>query len=86
MTTSNPRTERTHNLKLSAFESISLRFFRGTGQYVGKDARMRTRQMRGQTLRTLLNLRKKGLLEHFCAGQWYLTDEGRDYLAGRIAR
>ena len=54
--------------------------FRGTGQFVGADARMKTRVGKDEDFDTLMTLRARGLLEHFSAGQWYLTDAGRGAL------
>jgi hypothetical protein len=74
-------------VKLSGPQLIALYDLKGTGRYVGKDAQMKTRLMNSKyRLRTLLALRRKGLIEHYIACQWYLTDEGREWVrAGRLS-
>lgn len=75
-------------MKLSGPQLIALYDLKGTGRFVGKDARMKTRVMCSVDcrLRTLLALRRKGLIEHFIAGEWYLTEEGRAFVsAGRLS-
>jgi len=67
-------------MKITPTQFIVLNSFRGTGEYVGKDAVIKCKGIRMHRLSTLLALRRKGLLEHFCAGQWYLTRDGQEAL------
>lgn len=69
-------------MKLSGQQLLALYALKGTGKCVGKDARMRSRLMapRDYRLRTLLALRKKGLIEHYIGSEWYLTDAGRKWI------
>jgi hypothetical protein len=70
-------------MRLSGAQGKALFHFRGTGKFVGKDAQWKAKvPKRGVGLRTLLSLRKKGLLEHMIANQWYLTEAGRDVVYG----
>lgn len=65
------------NPTLSATQRKILWALKRTGLYAGKDAFGRFKFMEDKfPLRSLLALRKRGLIEHFCAGQWYLTKEG----------
>jgi len=69
-------------MKLSATQRLALFHYRGTGRYVGKDAIWKTRNYLKLDIRfaTMMSLRNKGLLEHQCGAEWYLTEEGREYL------
>lgn len=69
---------------MSRFQRAVLNRFRGTGDYVGRDQFHKDRlPPKGVTLRTLLSLRRQGLLEHFCANRWYLTRVGQDVVYRR---
>jgi hypothetical protein len=75
-------------MKITGPQLLAIYALKGTGEYVGKDARMKTRTMYSQDyrLKTLLALRKKGLIEHFIASDWYLTQAGREFVQrGRLS-
>lgn len=75
-------------IRITGQQLLALYALKGTGQAVGKDARMRTRTMYSQDyrLRTLLALRKKGLAEHSYCSEWYLTREGQEFVRqGRLS-
>jgi hypothetical protein len=65
-------------IQLTAEEVTALVWFRRTGEYVGKDARWKYKHRKpGTRDEVLYRLREMGLLDHFCADQWYLTGAGR---------
>jgi len=75
-------------MRITGPQLLALYDLKGTGRYVGKDALSRTRVMAPQDyrLRTLMALRKRGLIEHSHCCEWYLTDEGQDFVrAGRLS-
>lgn len=67
---------------LSPIQQQILRSLRGTGRYVGKGAFFKGKRIEEFPLRSRLALRKRGLIEYFAAGQWFLTEDGRDRLCG----
>lgn len=69
--------------RLTAPQLKILYALRGTGLYVGKDALYRGRIIEQFPLRTRLHLRKRGLIEYSAAGQWHLTEAGRDFVYRR---
>jgi hypothetical protein len=74
--------------KVTGPQLLALYGLKGTGLYVGKDALMKTRLMHSSDyrLRTLLALRKKGLIEHSHCSEWYLTREGQEFIRqGRLS-
>jgi hypothetical protein len=74
-------------MKISGPQLLALYDLKGTGRNVGREAQLRTRTMYPQDvrLRTLLALRKHGLVEHSHCSEWYLTDEGREFIRqGRL--
>jgi hypothetical protein len=68
---------------LTAAQLKILYALRGTGLYVGKDALYRGRIIEQFPLRTRLHLRKRGLIEYSAAGQWHLTEAGKDLVYRR---
>lgn len=56
-----------------------LQHFRGTGKYVGKDAKWKHKPFSGDW-RKCQELRELGLLEHCWGVEWYLTEAGRAFL------
>lgn len=75
-------------MRITGAQLLALYDLKGTGQYVGKDARMKARLMApcDYRLRTLLALRKRGLIEHYICCEWYLTREGQEFIRqGRLA-
>lgn len=69
--------------RLTATQLRILYALRGTGNYVGKDALYRGKIIEQFPLRTRLHLRKRGLIEYSAAGQWHLTEAGRDFVRQR---
>lgn len=69
-------------IRLTGPQLLALYDLKGTGRYVGKDARMRARVMprNDYSLRTLLSLRSKGLIDHWIGSEWYLTADGQDWI------
>ena len=75
-------------MKITGPQLLAIYDLKGTGQYVGKDAILKTRTMYSQdhALRTLLALRRKGLIEHSHWSEWFLTNEGQAFVReGRIS-
>lgn len=72
--------KRAHKPRLDLEELAALRHFRGTGQYVGKDAQQKDRLRGAHEWNACMSLRARGLLEHSIADRWYLTDRGRELL------
>jgi hypothetical protein len=74
--------------KITGPQLLALYDLKGTGMFVGKDARRKTRLMHScdYRLRTLLALRRKGLIEHSHCSEWYLTDAGQEFIRqGRLS-
>ena len=66
------------NFELTNEEAEALRHFRRTGRYVGKEAEWKYKHRKpGTRSDVLYRLREMGLLDHFCADQWFLTDAGK---------
>lgn len=58
-----------------------LRSFRGTGEYVGKDAFRKSRRAKPNIpCQVLYDLRSAGYLEHSHCNEWFLTDKGKDFV------
>jgi hypothetical protein len=72
------RRAHTPNLELS--DLLALRSLRGTGLFVGEDARPKDRRRKLQGWETLMVLRARGLVEHSHSDRWYLTEDGRKFL------
>jgi hypothetical protein len=71
---------RGESLSLAQNQAIAL--LRGTGSYKDNGsvkARFVVDKCRYTTLRSL---RRKGLIDHLAAGQWYLTEAGENVLRG----
>jgi hypothetical protein len=75
--------QRAHRPNLDLGEWAALRSFRGTGQYVGEDARFKDKERKNYEWETLMVLRARGLLEHSWCDRWYLTEKGREALKRR---
>ena len=75
-------------MKVTGPQLLAIYDLKGTGQYVGKDAVLKKRTIYSQdhALRTMLALRRKGLIEHSHCSEWYLTSEGQQFVReGRLA-
>jgi hypothetical protein len=75
-------------MKITGPQLLALYALKGTGQFVGKDARMKTRLMHidDYKLVTMLALRRRGLVEHSHCSEWYLTREGQEFVRqGRLS-
>jgi hypothetical protein len=75
-------------MRITGSQLLALYDLKGTGRYVGKDALSRTRLMspREYRFQTLLALRRRGLIEHSHCCEWYLTEEGREFVRlGRLS-
>ena len=75
-------------MRISGPQLLALYDLKGTGLHIGKEARMKTRLMHSKdySLKTMLALRRRGLIEHSHCSEWYLTREGENFVReGRLS-
>jgi hypothetical protein len=65
--------------RLSPAQMAAMSLLRGTGRTKANGS-LKTRFV-GEEIAyvTLRSLRRKGLIDHLCAGQWYLTERGEEW-------